>query len=116
MKVRFQADADLHHAIVAATVRHEPGVDFQTASTAGLRGVKDPQVLSLAAQEGRILVTHDQTTMPHHFAEFITQQVSAGVLIIPQHVPVAAAMEELILIWVASEAEEWVNRICFLPL
>jgi hypothetical protein len=38
MSVRFQADADLNHIIVKATLRREPSIDFQTAYTAGLVG------------------------------------------------------------------------------
>lgn len=41
MKVRFQADADLNHVIVKATLRREPGVDFQTAQVANLVGLSD---------------------------------------------------------------------------
>jgi len=52
MKVRFQADADPHQMIVTALVRREPGVDFQTATAAGLAGRLDPQVLERAATEG----------------------------------------------------------------
>ena len=54
--------------------------------------------------------------MPKHFAEFIATQSSAGVLIVPQKLPVSQAVEELILIWAASEAEEWLNRVYVLPL
>jgi hypothetical protein len=53
--------------------------------------------------------------MPRHFAEFITSETSAGLLVIPQSLSVTAAVEELILIWSATEAEEWVNRISTLP-
>ena len=116
MKVRFQADADLHQMIVTALVRREPGVDFQTAIAAGLEGRLDPQVLERAATEGRVLVSHDQSTMPLHFADFIQNQQSAGLLIVPQHLPYSTVVEELLLIWTASEAEEWINRIAYLPL
>ena len=116
MSVRFQADADLNHLIVKATLRREPSIDFQTAHVAGLVGVPDPEVLALAAQAGRILVTHDRKTMPKHFAEFIGNTISSGVIVIPQKLPVRAAVEDLLLIWTASEAEEWRNRIQVLPL
>jgi hypothetical protein len=116
MKVRFQADADLNHIIVKATLRREPSIDFQTAQAANLSGLSDKEVLSLAARGGRILVTHDQKTMPRHFADFITVETSSGVLIIPQRLSVAQAVEEIILVWIACEAEEWINRIYSLPL
>jgi hypothetical protein len=38
------------------------------------------------------------------------------VIVIPQQLPVRAAVEDLLLIWTASEAEEWRNRIQVLPL
>jgi len=50
MKVRFLADADLNKAIVTGVLRREPALDFLTAQSAGLRGLKDPAVLALAAE------------------------------------------------------------------
>ena len=73
-------------------------------------------MLALAAHAGRVLVTHDRKTMPKHFAEFIGHTTSSGVIVIPQKLPVRAAIEDLLLIWTASEAEEWHNRIQVLPL
>ena len=64
MPVRFQADADLNQIIVSAILRRVPALDFRTATAAGLAHLKDLEVLTLAARDGRILVTHDQTTMP----------------------------------------------------
>lgn len=116
MKVRFQADADLNAEIVAGVLRREPRIDFRSADEARLRGVPDPQVLALAAEEGRILVTHDRRTMPRHFAEFIREHNSPGVFIIGQNVSVRAAIEELLIVWAASDREEWRNLIVALPL
>jgi hypothetical protein len=116
MRVRFQADADLNHIIVKATLRREPSIDFQTAHAARLAGVRDQEVLALAAQAGRVLVTHDRKTMPKYFAEFIGHATSHGVIVIPQKLPVRVAVEDVLLIWTASEAEEWINRIQILPL
>lgn len=71
MKVRFQADADLNQNIVTATLRREPTIDFQSSFTASLKGLTNQEVLTLAAQQGRVLVTHDRKTMPAQFANFI---------------------------------------------
>jgi hypothetical protein len=56
MTIRFQADADLDRRIVTAILRTNPAVDFQTATAAGLAGLRDPEVLGIAANENRILV------------------------------------------------------------
>jgi hypothetical protein len=81
-----------------------------------LTGRFDPEVLAAAAHDGRVLLTHDHKTMPRHFGDFIARQTSPGALVIPQHIPPAVAAEELLLVWAATEAEEWTNRICYLPL
>jgi len=78
--------------------------------------LKDEKVLAIAARENRLLVTHDRRTIPHHFAKFIMSQDSPGVVIVPQKLPVTNVVEDLILIWSATEAEEWRNRIRSLPL
>jgi predicted nuclease of predicted toxin-antitoxin system len=116
VSLRFQADADLNQIIVLATIRREPGIDFQTATEAGLKGRQDPEVLALAAAAGRILVTHDVRTMPGHFAEFIQRETSPGVLLIPQKLPIVTAVEEILLLWSTTEPSEWINRIVWLPL
>ena len=58
MPIRFQADADLNQIIVTAIVRRFPEIDFRIATAAGLAGLKDTEVLALAARDGRVLVTH----------------------------------------------------------
>jgi predicted nuclease of predicted toxin-antitoxin system len=116
MTVRFQADADLNAEIVAGVLRREPSIDFQMADEANLRRLRDPEVLTLAAQESRIVVTHDRRTMPRHFADFILHHSSPGVFIIAQTVSVRIAIKELLLVWAASESEEWRNLIVELPL
>ncbi len=119
MKVRYQADADLDRRIVSAVRRREPAIDFRFASEArsgrGLKGLRDDAVLAVAAEEGRILVTHDRRTMPEHFAAFIAAQESPGVLILPRRMSLHALVEWIITIWTASEAEEWRNHVLPLP-
>ena len=107
---------NLNQLILRAACRREPALDFQTAETAGLAGLPDPETLAHAAEDGRVLVTHDLRTMPRHLAAFITTRQSAGVLLVPQHLPVAAAVDDLLLIWSTMDAEEWRNLIWYLPL
>jgi hypothetical protein len=41
---------------------------------------------------------------------------SPGVLIVPQGAPVGRVIESILLVWIASEAAEWVDRIVWLPI
>lgn len=54
--------------------------------------------------------------MPIEFANFIAESQSAGVLIVSRKVAWVTAIEELILIWSATTADEWINRIAKIPL
>ncbi len=74
------------------------------------------EVLELAAQQGRILVTHDRKTMPSEFAKFVVNRQCTGVVIVSKKLAIETVIEELILIWSVSSAEEWINRIAKIPL
>ena len=115
MKVLYQADNDLRKAIVRGAVRRESQMNFRSAQAARLDRVPDPEVLAFAPVEGRILVSHDFQTMPRHFRQFTQGRRSPGVLLVRQDLPVGEAIETLLLIWEASEADEWVNRLCLVP-
>lgn len=93
MRVRFQADADLNEDIVTGILRRKPGVDFQTATTANLRLLSDLEVLTLAAREGLVLVSHDRRTMPWAFAEFVRSNLSPGLLIVSQKTDLLTAID-----------------------
>ena len=116
MKVRFQADADLNEDIVNGILRRESLVDFQTASAADLRRLSDLEVLTLSAREGRLLVSHDRRTMPRAFATFVRSKISPGLLIVSQKTNLFAAIDDLLLIWMASDAKEWTNQMSTIPL
>jgi len=52
-----------------------------------------------------------------HFSAFQnTRKHCAGVFLVPQSLDVGTAIDELLLIWLASEASEWENRLVWLPL
>jgi hypothetical protein len=116
MRPRFQADADFNHKIVIGIRRREPSVDFLSAHQGGVLGVPDPEVLRIAAESARILVTHDRRTMPGHFARFCETRSSPGLIIVSQDLDLGAAIEDLLLIWLATDASEWVEQLGFVPV
>ena len=87
-------------------------MDFRSAHDAKLEGVPDPEVLRIAAEQDRILVSHDFKTMPHHFGNFLEGSGSSpGVFLVKQSSPIGPVIEELVLIWSATDSEEWKNRV-----
>ena len=114
--IRFQADADLDHGIVLAVRRREPAIDFASASDSAIAGLTDPEVLEVAAQQGRVLVTHDRRTMPGHFRDRIAGgETSPGVFLVSQFEPIGPVVETLLLVWTVSTPAEWRNQIRHLP-
>ena len=117
MKARFQADNDLRGSIRTGVLRREPSIDFQSARAARLDSVSDPEVLQLASEHGRILISHDENSMPAHFRDFLAAgNRSPGLLMVPQDAPISPVIESILLLWIISEADEWKDRILWLPL
>ena len=54
--------------------------------------------------------------MPAHFARFKAGTRSPGAILLREATPISIAIEELVLVWNASEAEEWVDRLLRIPL
>ena len=68
-----------------------------------------------AADEGRLLVSHDVSTMPEHFTHFIQNRHSPGLILISQELSYKDAIDGLLRLWLTTEAEDWQNILSFLP-
>ena len=86
MKLRFLADANLKPAIINGVRRVNEAIDFTDARILP-PSMPDPEVLRLAANLGRVLVTHDARTMQAHMAQFVQSGDSPGVVLIPSTEP-----------------------------
>ncbi len=114
--IRFMADADINRHILEGCLRRESAMDFISARDVGLAGAPDPEVLAAAAEQGRVLVSHDCRTMPRHFGDFLqTNGFSPGLILTPQSLPLGVVIEELLNIWGSTDTDDWVNRFLRLP-
>jgi hypothetical protein len=116
LRPRFVADADLRFAIVRGLRKREPAVDFLAAQGLIRESMEDPDVLSLAADLRRVLVSHDFETMPAHFYLFLESRESPGLILIPQSLPFGYAIGDLQIVWACQDSEDFRNRIIYLPL
>jgi hypothetical protein len=69
--IRLAADEDFNDDIVRALRRTLPDVNALGVREAGYGGRADPEVLAWAAEEDRVLFTHEVTTMTRHVLERI---------------------------------------------
>lgn len=67
--LRLLADENFNNNIVRGLLRRRPDLDIVRVQDVGLSQADDPTVLAWAAQEGRILLTHDVTTITHYAYE-----------------------------------------------
>jgi predicted nuclease of predicted toxin-antitoxin system len=72
--IRFLADENFNNQIVRGILRQNSQVDIVRVQDVGLSGVDDPNVLLWAAEEGRIVLTHDVATM----TTFAYKRIEAG--------------------------------------
>jgi hypothetical protein len=73
-------------------------LDFRAAAGVLPDSTPDPDVLQIAAEAGRVLVTRDITTMPDHFERFVAERESPGLLLIPSCRPIGAVIEGLLMV------------------
>jgi hypothetical protein len=114
---QFLADENFNNQIVRGVLRQNPNVDIVRVQDVSLSGIDDPTVLAWAAEEGRIVLTHDVATM----ITFAYQRIQArlrmpGLFEVSRRVPVGVAIEEIILIAECSLEGEWEGQVRFLPL
>ena len=117
MSIRFLVDEDIDADLIQGLLAREPAIDILDVKTAGLRGSTDPALLELADQQGRLLITYDRRTMTRHVRDRLHAGKSTpGVFILLQRESaIGEIIEWLLLIWTASQMEEWRDRIVYLP-
>ena len=77
-------DENLNHSILRGVLRSVPHLDYKLVVAAGLKGAADPAVVSFAAEENRVLVTHDLRTLPKDAYERVRAGLPMpGIIAIP---------------------------------
>ena len=61
--IRLAADENFNNNIVRGLLRRNPEIDIVRAQDTGLGGADDPVILEWAAQNNRVLLTHDVKTI-----------------------------------------------------
>lgn len=111
------ADENFNNHVLQGVRRWNPAIDIVRIQDAGLSGAGDPAILEWAAQAGRVLLTHDVTTMTRHAYDRVRQgKPMPGVFEVARHVPIRVAIEEINLLAERSLAGEWEGQVRYLPL
>lgn len=116
MRIRFQAGADIDPDIRKGLLRREPPVDFRPAAGTIPDGTRDPEVLRIAAEDDRVLVSGDLRTISAHFQDFIATRESPGILPIPSSRSIGAVIEGIFFVWLNWTPEDLRKPSIMAPL
>ncbi len=119
MRPRFLLDEHVNRAIQRQLRRLDPRIRVLAIGDpdAPPTGTSDPDILVWLEEYGYILVTENRSTIPVHLSDHIAAgRHIPGLFWIRPGVGIGRLIEELHLIWFASESEEYQDRMLFIPL
>ena len=115
--MRILADENLNNDIVRGLLRREADLDIVRVQDVGLSGADDPTVLEWAAREGRVLFTHDVSTITHYAYERVSAgKAMPGVFEVGRELSLGVAIEDVLLLAECSLEGEWEGQVRYLPL
>ena len=116
---RFLLDEHVPHAIQSQLLRLDAEIDVLAVGQplAPPKGTSDADILAWIEKTGYILVTGNRRTIPGHVqAHYAAGHRIPGLLLLRRGASLGEVIEELYLLWAASDAEEYVDRILYLPM
>ncbi|MBD1936780.1 DUF5615 family PIN-like protein [Microcoleus sp. FACHB-68] len=115
--LRLLSDENFNGDIVRGLFLRQPDLDLVRVQDVGLRKVDDQAILDWAANNERILLTHDRATMPDFAYERLARgEQMAGLFVVNDRMPVRQVIDELLLLIDCSEQPEWKGVVLYLPL
>lgn len=111
------SDENFNNDIVRGFLRRKPELDIVRVQDVGLRGADDPTILEWAANEGRVLLTHDAGTMSYFAYERVRAgKPMPGVIEVADDLPIGQVIDDILLLTEYSETGEWEGQVIYLPL
>jgi hypothetical protein len=117
MMLRLLADENFSGDILRGLLLTRPDLDIVRSQDIGLLGEDDEAILVWAAENNRVILTHDRATMPDYAYERVSAGTSMpGVFVLSDRFPVGAAIDEILLMNECSSDVDWNGRVIYLPL
>ena len=108
----FVADEGFNRDIVRGVLLRNPDVAMVRVQDVGLSGATDPVILEWAAQQDRVVLTHDKRTMTRDAnARLAAGLPMPGLVVVRWMMPTGRAIEGLMEMIGASLEGEWENQI-----
>ncbi len=115
--IRLAADENFNGIVLRGLLRRKPDLDIVRVQGAGLAGLDDSAILEWAASEGRILLTHDVSTMTRYAYERLAHGLPMpGVVEVADDFRIGRAIEELVLLAECGQEGDLDGQVGYLPL
>ena len=116
--MKWLADENLHYDIVRGILRRAPDIDIVRAQDLPqVSGQSDLALLAWAAQNDRILLTHDVSTMIPVMQEQLREDLPcSAIVLVPDSLPIGAAIEDILLLEDCGVETDWAAGVIYLPL
>ena len=114
--MKFLADENLDNNILRGLLRRQLDLDLVRVQDVGLFGKDDPTVLAWAAEENRILLTHDVATITRYAYQRTAKGLRMpGVIEIKASASLGKAIEDILLFVECGIDGELEGQILYLP-
>ena len=115
--LRLASDADVHGEIIRGLRRRMPEIDVMRAQDDLPEGTPDPDVLSWAAGENRVLITNDRNTMiGFAYQRVVAELPMPGLIATTNEQSIGSAIDDILVIAEYMAEEEIKNQIVvYLP-
>lgn len=115
--IRLLFDENFNGRIIRGLRRISPALDAVRVQEAGLLRWEDPQLLEWSAEQGRVMVSHDVTTM----SMFAWERIAAGLpmtglILVPSVLGIGQVIADLRVVAECSEPDDFQGVILHLPL
>ena len=114
--LRWLAGENFDNDILRALFRRKPGIDAVRAQDVGLTRIDDEALLAWAAEQGRIVLTHDRQTMPKHAYDRVrSHQPMPGLIVVSDRMPVGEAIELLAMHIDCGMPKDFEYTVTYIP-
>ena len=115
----FLFDENVPIVVSTQLRQREPAVKSNTIGdgTAPDKGTSDPDILVWIEANSSFLVTNNRATIPVHLREHLAEGHHVpGIIQLPRRMDIRGILEDLLLIYLVSEPDEFKDQIVYLPL
>lgn len=117
--IRYLLDENMPHAVRDQLLLREPEMPVLVIGDdmAPALGTRDSVILEWIEWNGYILISRNRRTIPRHLREHLAAGHHVpGIFLLRRRCSLGQLIEDLLLIWSASEPDEYQDRIEYLPL